>query len=120
VAWLALDAADSDLARFPTGLVAALQNANPHLAEEIGKPVGADALALLEAARGGPVEPALISLLNDLDIVLSVMPDAFYRLLAFPNGIAMIALGVSLWRAARPAADSAAASAAPAVAVSGR
>jgi hypothetical protein len=32
---------------------------------------------------------------------LSVMPDAFYRLLAFPNGIAMIALGVSLWRSVR-------------------
>jgi hypothetical protein len=29
--------------------------------------------------------------------LLSVMPDAFYRLLAFPNGIAMIGLGVSLW-----------------------
>ncbi|TCC19379.1 hypothetical protein [Kribbella speibonae] len=29
---------------------------------------------------------------------LSVMPDAFYRLLAFPNGIALIALGYSLWR----------------------
>ncbi|NUR07580.1 MAG: hypothetical protein HOQ22_04595 [Nocardioidaceae bacterium] len=34
-------------------------------------------------------------------IVLSVMPDAFYRLLAFPNGIAMIGLGVSLWLTAR-------------------
>jgi hypothetical protein len=32
---------------------------------------------------------------------LSVMPDAFYRLLAFPNGIAMIALGYSLWRIGR-------------------
>jgi hypothetical protein len=29
------------------------------------------------------------------------MPDAFYRLLAFPNGIAMIALGYSLWREQR-------------------
>ena len=28
---------------------------------------------------------------------LSVMPDAFYRLLAFPNGIALIGLGYSLW-----------------------
>jgi hypothetical protein len=28
---------------------------------------------------------------------LSMMPDAFYRLVAFPNGIAMIGLGVSLW-----------------------
>jgi hypothetical protein len=34
---------------------------------------------------------------------LSVMPDAFYRLLAYPNGIAMIALGVSLWRSQRTA-----------------
>jgi hypothetical protein len=34
-------------------------------------------------------------------IVLSLLPDAFYRLLAFPNGIAMIGLGYSLWRVAR-------------------
>lgn len=34
-------------------------------------------------------------------LVLSVMPDAFYRLLAFPNGIAMVALGYSLWATAR-------------------
>jgi len=34
-------------------------------------------------------------------VALSVMPDAFYRLLAFPNGIAMIALGSSLWLTAR-------------------
>jgi hypothetical protein len=31
------------------------------------------------------------------------MPDAFYRLLAVPNGIAMIGLGYSLWRTARTA-----------------
>ena len=34
-------------------------------------------------------------------ILLSVLPDAFYRLLAFPNGIAMIGLGVSLWLTSR-------------------
>ena len=34
-------------------------------------------------------------------ILLAVMPDAFYRLLAFPNGIAMIGLGVSLWATTR-------------------
>jgi hypothetical protein len=34
-------------------------------------------------------------------VALSMMPDAFYRLLAFPNGIAMVALGYSLWRSAR-------------------
>lgn len=33
--------------------------------------------------------------------VLSVMPDGFYRLIAFPNGIALIALGCSLWATAR-------------------
>ncbi|MEI8409061.1 MULTISPECIES: hypothetical protein [unclassified Kribbella] len=32
---------------------------------------------------------------------LALMPDAFYRLLAYPNGIAMIGLGYSLWRTAR-------------------
>ena len=32
---------------------------------------------------------------------LAVMPDAFYRLLAYPNGIAMIGLGYSLWSTAR-------------------
>ena len=35
---------------------------------------------------------------------LSLMPDAFNRLLAFPNGIAMIGLGWSLWASTRPAA----------------
>jgi hypothetical protein len=34
-------------------------------------------------------------------IALSYMPDAFYRFLAFPNGLAMIALGYSLWQVAR-------------------
>jgi hypothetical protein len=34
-------------------------------------------------------------------ILLSVLPDAFYRLLAFPNGIAMIGLGYSLWATTR-------------------
>jgi hypothetical protein len=34
-------------------------------------------------------------------VVLSMMPDAFYRLLALPNAIAMIGLGYSLWREKR-------------------
>lgn len=38
-----------------------------------------------------------------ITILLSVMPDAFYRLLAFPNGIAMIGLGYSLWATTRTA-----------------
>jgi hypothetical protein len=36
-------------------------------------------------------------------VVLSMMPDAYYRLLAYPNGIAMIGLGVSLWLGQRKA-----------------
>ncbi len=40
---------------------------------------------------------ALLAVGGIVSAALSVMPDAFYRLLAFPNGIAMIALGCSLW-----------------------
>jgi Trk-type K+ transport system membrane component len=32
---------------------------------------------------------------------LALTPDSVYRLLAFPNGVAMIALGYSLWKVAR-------------------
>jgi len=44
---------------------------------------------------------ALLAIGGLVTVALSVMPDAFYRFLAFPNGIAMIALGYSLWRIAR-------------------
>lgn len=44
---------------------------------------------------------ALLAASGAISIALSVMPDAFYRLLAFPDGIAMIGLGYSLWRHAR-------------------
>ena len=44
---------------------------------------------------------ALLAVSGVLSAALTIMPDAFYRLLAFPNAIAMIALGLSLWRAAR-------------------
>ena len=39
----------------------------------------------------------LLAVSGVVTVVLSLMPDALYRLLAFPNGIAMIGLGVSLW-----------------------
>jgi hypothetical protein len=41
---------------------------------------------------------ALLAVGGLVTLALSLMPDAFYRLIALPNGIAMIALGVSLWR----------------------
>jgi hypothetical protein len=44
---------------------------------------------------------ALLAVAGLATAALSMMPDALYRLLAFPNGIAMIALGYSLWQVAR-------------------
>jgi hypothetical protein len=43
----------------------------------------------------------LLAVSGPISAALSMMPDALYRLLAFPNGIAMIALGYSLWRGQR-------------------
>ena len=59
VAWLSLDAEDSELRRFVTHLVAAIQTSSPR--------VGAEALALLESGRTLPAEAVLVSLVNDLD-----------------------------------------------------
>ena len=44
---------------------------------------------------------ALLAVGGVVTVALAVMPDAFYRLLAFPNGIAMIDLGYSLWLTSR-------------------
>jgi hypothetical protein len=44
---------------------------------------------------------ALLAVSGLITVALSVMPDAFYRFLAVPNGIAMIALGYSLWHSTR-------------------
>jgi hypothetical protein len=40
----------------------------------------------------------LLAVSGLVSAALVVAPDSLYRLLAFPNGIAMIALGYSLWR----------------------
>ena len=44
---------------------------------------------------------ALLAVGGLASVVLAQMPDAFYRLLAVPNAIAMICLGYSLWSVAR-------------------
>ncbi len=44
---------------------------------------------------------ALLAVGGVASVALSQMPDAFYRFLAFPNGLAMIALGWSLWMSVR-------------------
>jgi hypothetical protein len=48
---------------------------------------------------------ALLAVGGVVTAVLSVMPDAFYRLLAFPNGVALIGLGYSLWRQQRTSSE---------------
>jgi hypothetical protein len=45
----------------------------------------------------------LLAVSGLVSAALSLMPDAFYRMLAYPNGIAMIGLGVSLWISQRNA-----------------
>lgn len=44
---------------------------------------------------------ALLAVGGAVSAGLSVLPDPYFRLLAFPNGIAMVALGYSLWLVAR-------------------
>jgi hypothetical protein len=44
---------------------------------------------------------ALLAVGGVVTVTLAVLPDAFYRFLAYPNGIAMIGLGYALWRIAR-------------------
>jgi hypothetical protein len=44
---------------------------------------------------------ALLAVSGLVTVALTVLPDAFYRFLAYPNGIAMIALGWSLWTSVR-------------------
>ena len=48
---------------------------------------------------------ALLAVAGLATAALAMMPDSIYRLLAFPNGIAMIALGYSLWKVARTETD---------------
>ncbi len=59
MAWLSLDAEDSDLHPFLTHLLAAVQATSPE--------VGVDAVTVLEGDRGTPTETVLVSLVNDLD-----------------------------------------------------
>ena len=49
---------------------------------------------------------ALLAVAGLATAALAVLPDAFYRFLAFPNAIAMIALGYSLWKVAGTAGAS--------------
>jgi LuxR family maltose regulon positive regulatory protein len=63
VAWLSLDESDSDLSRFLTYVIAALQTIQPALGENL--------LAALQTPQPPPVETLLTSLLNEI----SALPD---------------------------------------------
>ncbi len=69
VAWLSLDAGDSDLTRFLAYLVAALQTVAPN--------IGAGVLGLLQSPQPPPTESILTALLNDI----TTIPDHFVLVL---------------------------------------
>ena len=81
----------------PTGDIGAL--ATMARAQGIAYLVGGVLLgiALFRARVLARWATVLLAVGGIVSAALSMMPDAFYRLLAFPNGIAMIGLGVSLW-----------------------
>jgi hypothetical protein len=87
----------------PTGDIGLLQNAIQ--LQSIGYLAGGlvFGIALYRARVLARWAAALLAVGGVVTVALSVMPDAFYRLLAFPNGIAMIGLGYSLWATARTA-----------------
>lgn len=68
-AWLSLEEADSDPARFLAYLIAALRTIEPALGEA--------ALAMLQMPQSAPVEPLLTTLINDL----TEFPDHFALIL---------------------------------------
>ncbi|HEX5506551.1 MAG TPA: LuxR C-terminal-related transcriptional regulator [Thermomicrobiales bacterium] len=69
VAWLSLDDGDSDLARFLTYLVAALQTIGPH--------IGAGVVGVLHSPQPPPTEVILTALLNEI----ATLPDEFVLVL---------------------------------------
>lgn len=60
-------------------------------------------IALFRAGVQARWASALLAVGGLLSAILTFMPDALYRLIAFPNGIAMIGLGGSLWLVTRRA-----------------
>jgi len=103
----------------PSGDVGVLQQV--HQVQDVGYLLGGLVLgvAMFRARVLARWASALLAVGGVVTVALAVMPDAFYRLLAFPNGIAMIALGYSLWRSVRRDATVPAASARPTVRTAG-
>jgi hypothetical protein len=70
-------------------------------------------IALFRAGVLARWAAALLAVSGPITAALSVLPDGLYRFLAWPNGIAMVALGWSLWRSTRTLAPASAARPAP-------
>jgi hypothetical protein len=73
-------------------------------------------IALLRARVLARWAAALLAVGSVASVALVVMPDDFYRLLAYPNGVAMVGLGYSLWTLSRDDAGTAAHDRSPAAA----
>ncbi len=69
VAWLSLDAGDSDPTRFLAYLVAALQTISPNVGEEV--------LRVLDSPQQPPIEAILTALINEI----TAIPDKFVLVL---------------------------------------
>ncbi len=77
IAWLSLDEQDSDLTRFLTYIVAALQTLALSDAEEDASTLGQEVLAMLQSPQPPPIETTLTVLLNELTSI----PDDFVLVL---------------------------------------
>ena len=65
------------------------------------------ALAAFSASRSGPVASSerLLAYGTTSALALAALPESFSRPFAVPTGVALIGLGISLWREQRRQAD---------------
>jgi hypothetical protein len=64
-------------------------------------------IALFRAGVLARWASALLAVGGLVSAALTFLPDAFYRLIAYPNGIALVGLGLSLWMSTRTAPEAA-------------
>ena len=99
------DVLDAAVGGSPSGDIGHMQEL--FLASGIGYPLGGllFGIALFRAGVLARWAAALLAYGTTSVLALSVLPESFNRPFAVPTGIALIGLGVSLWRDQRRAAD---------------